>query len=158
MFEKIEKEIAHLETLENHPSEVISYAVSMAKKAAIARRNDDKTKTFDWMKAVSILKANNIKSADAGLIEDWHATAGTIVENGRIYKADYCNPYLHSFWATPGIYIERDDGTEEMIECWCYAENAAWDLDDIWPQVAAEEYANRPHHVRDEHGNEIEIW
>lgn len=158
MSEQNDKEISHLEALENHPSEVIAYAASVAKQAAIAYRDGNKSKTFDWMKAVSILKANNIKNADAGLIEDWSSTAGSIIEDGQIYKPEHCGAYFHSIWATPGLFITRADGTEEMIECWCYAENATWDIDETWPDFAKEEYRNKPHVVTDAFGNEIEIW
>lgn len=122
----------------------------------IAYRDGKESKTFDWIKAVSILKANNIKNAGAGLIEDWHSTSGTIFECGDVCKES--GAFFQSIWATPGLLVEYGDGKGEMIECWCYVEDATWDADEIWPEIAVTEFLNRPHFVVDELGNKIELW
>ena len=151
-----EEEIAFLEAMERNASKELALSIQIAKSAVMAHRDGKKSKTFDWMKAVSILKANNIKNADAGLIEDWANTAGMIVECGDIYKES--KPRQHSIWATPGLLVEYKDGNEEMIDCWCYAEDATWDIDTVWPEAAEKEFLNKPHFVVDGLGNKIELW
>jgi hypothetical protein len=90
---------------------------------------DNPIKTFDWLKAAQLIRESNPSSVDAGLIEDWFWTGGTIYSNGEPQLDTYA--YLSSTWATPTIVING-----EQIPCWQYEKDVEWDSDTKWPQVA----------------------
>jgi hypothetical protein len=83
-----------------------AYAMGMANRGR-------EMKVFDWDKAVDIILSRNPQHADAGLVEDWSWTAGSIYEYGKpVSKEDYY-AHLCSTWATPVLRID-----DETIECW----------------------------------------
>lgn len=96
---------------------------------------DKPMKVFDWNKAASIIKEKGIEDADAGLIEDWFATGGTILSDGKIVSEDDTYVYLVSTWATP---VLRYGGTSE--ECYIMEDDVPkeWDGDSgvYWPKSA----------------------
>ena len=65
---------------------------------------------FDWEKAIELLEKFKPERAEAGLHQDYHYTAGTIVEKGKILKEH--GAYLGSYWATPilRIYLTNEMG------------------------------------------------
>ena len=98
-----------------------------------AKKSGNPSKVFDWDKAARIIKERNPERALAGLSEDWFWTGGTIWRDGKICTDE--PPYLMSFWATPIIILEFEDGEEE-IECWMRADESAWDERTNWPESA----------------------
>lgn len=69
-----------------------------------------------------------IKSVSVGMLEDWFWTAATIYENNDYieeYKEDIKNKKTllamgisGSYWATPIMEVEKNDGNTEKIECY----------------------------------------
>lgn len=91
----------------------------------------DEPKVFDWIKAAKIIKEKKAMNAQAGLIEDWFWTGGSILHDGA-YVLENDNLYLSSLWATPVICI---DGRFE--ECWVRESKAhGWGSGTIWPPEA----------------------
>lgn len=88
---------------------------------------------FDWHKAAKELRDRGAKFADAGLAEDWFHTAGPILKDGEPFIAEF-GPYLSSYWATPVLSIENEDGSELRIVC--ATESDKWNADTIWPESA----------------------
>jgi len=86
-------------------------------------------KVFDWNKASKIIKERKLKTAYAGMSEDWFWTGTLIYENGKPVK-DNCT-YLASSWATP---VLRFDG-EEIV---CYQPRGyhGWNENTRWPKSA----------------------
>ena len=78
-------------------------------------------------------RERNPQRAAAGLREDWFWTGSSIWRDGKICTDE--PPYLLSYWATPIIILEFEDGEEE-IECWMQADESAWDEDTNWPESA----------------------
>lgn len=91
----------------------------------------DPVRSFDWMKAVELIKKHNIKNANAGLESDYEWTAGQILADGKPVTNDYT--YLASTWAIP-MLIDLDDDTE--YECWSYLKDTGYDSDTKWPEEA----------------------
>lgn len=88
-------------------------------------------KVFDWDKAAQILRERKAQYAEAGLLDDWECTGGTILEDGKPVKNSYT--YLASKWATPALELE--DG--ETIECYrMQSEVPIWDAHTRWPKSA----------------------
>jgi len=117
----------------NSIDEIKERYTKMQTLQAEARKNGSPSKVFDWDKAARIIKERNPQRAAAGLREDWFWTGGTIWRDGKICTDE--PPYLMSFWATPIIILECEDGEEE-IECWMRADESAWDEDTNWPESA----------------------
>lgn len=91
----------------------------------------DEPKVFDWIKAAEIIKEKKAMNAEAGLIEDWFWTGGSILHDGA-FVLENDNLYLSSLWATPVICI---DGKFE--ECWVRESEAhGWGSGTIWPPEA----------------------
>lgn len=87
---------------------------------------------FDWDKAAQIIKEKKPKKADAGLIEDWFWTGGTIYEDGSPVMD--MPPYLASDWATPVL-----DLGDITIKCFREIEDSpGWDANTLWPSSAIE--------------------
>lgn len=87
-------------------------------------------KVFDWDKAARIIKESGCTDADAGLLEDWFWTAGTIFADGEPDRSGYC--YLASYWATPAIQIG-----DVYHQCYKQEEEAPeWDEHTVWPESA----------------------
>jgi len=93
----------------------------------------DVCKTFDWFKAVILIKKHDIKNADAGLVEDWSWTSGPIFRNGNIAQKEY--NYLYSNWATP---VLEDLDTGSLYECWMPSGNTKWHENTYWPDSAVD--------------------
>lgn len=91
----------------------------------------DEPKVFDWIKAAKIIKEKKAMNAEAGLIEDWFWTGGSILNDGA-FVLENDNVYLSSLWATPVICI---DGQFE--ECWIRESKAhGWGSGTMWPPEA----------------------
>lgn len=89
-------------------------------------------KVFDWDKAARIIWDHNAKSADAGLIEDWEWTGGSILSDGAPVPEEETYTYLASTWATPVLII---DGEE--IECYrMESKTPGWGSGTYWPASA----------------------
>lgn len=87
-------------------------------------------KVFDWIAAVKIMMETNCNFAQAGLVEDYDYTVGTILNNKIPVLDDYC--YLASTWATPTLYCDGD-----LIECWkLQSQVPDYDEDTKWPDDA----------------------
>lgn len=117
----------------NSIDEIKEKYTKMQTLQAEARKNGSPSKVFDWDKAARIIKERNPQRAAAGLREDWFWTGGTIWRDGKICTDE--PPYLLSYWATPIIILEFEDGEEE-IECWMQADESEWDEDTNWPESA----------------------
>jgi hypothetical protein len=93
-------------------------------------------KVFDWRKAAELLRGHEY--AQAGLVEDWFWTGGTILQNGVPQTDPNC--YLASNWATPVLII----GHDEPIECWVIVGTDAaknelgydFKAQTVWPKCA----------------------
>lgn len=117
----------------NSIDEIKEKYTKMQTLQAEARKNGSPSKVFDWDKAARIIKERNPQRAAAGLREDWFWTGGSIWRDGKICTDE--PPYLLSYWATPIIILEFEDGEEE-IECWMQADESEWDEDTNWPESA----------------------
>ena len=73
-------------------------------------------KSFDNEKERKICEREDVISAEAGLIEDWFWTGGTIYENGNFDETGI--GYGHSIWATPVIIYITKDGEEHTEDCY----------------------------------------
>ena len=102
-------------------------------KSLTARQNNEPVKTFDWLKAVKLIRRHHIENATAALKEDYCYTAGIILQKGKPVTNNYT--YLSSLWATPVLI---DDDTYDDYECWCIQEGSSWDSDTKWPKEAIE--------------------
>lgn len=91
------------------------------------------SKVFDWDKAATLIVEKGAQSAEAGLMEDWNWTSGSILEGGKPILERNMS-HLASRWATPVVVI---DGEE--IECWRHpSEVPEWDAETFWPSSALE--------------------
>jgi hypothetical protein len=86
-----------------------TFLASARCKAAVAA--GDPGKTFDFEKALKLIKKYNAIEASAGLKEDWFSTAATIWEDGKPVEEHHA--YLASLWATPILVIDDSE-----FECW----------------------------------------
>lgn len=66
-------------------------------------------KCFDFKKAISIIKRENIKNARWGLDGDWADTSDYCLRDGKAVTVH--DAYLNSTWATPTL-IDNDTGLE----------------------------------------------
>lgn len=90
-------------------------------------------KVFDWLGAVELIKAYDIKNADAGLAEDWSFTADCILQDGKPRPNEDIHAHLSSIWATP--VLENTD-TGALFECWIWETQAEWGVYSSWPDQA----------------------
>lgn len=90
---------------------------------------DNEMKVFDWDKAAKIIKERGLNYAEAGLLEDWEWTGGTIMEDGDPVYDDF--PFLASTWATPTLRID-----DEYIQCFVMEHETEWDAKTRWPESA----------------------
>lgn len=95
-------------------------------------------KNYDFQLAKKIIEAHKdkIERASLGMQEDWFWTANTIFEEGD-YQIDLSEVkeiagIEGSYWATPVLFLEYKDGTEETFECYTgenqgdHGESAIW--------------------------------
>lgn len=97
-----------------------------------AMHRNDRKKVFDWDKAASIIHKKKPTLAMAGLGEDWECTGGTIYEDGKPDTSDYT--YLASTWAIPELWLEYEEGNDEVIPCWKYEDETDWNEKTKWPE------------------------
>lgn len=69
---------------------------------------------FDWTKCREWVEARRPIEVQAGLLEDWSATAATVYRDGRWLDPD--EGYLESSWATPGFYARMPNGDVILVE------------------------------------------
>ena len=101
---------------------------------AMGRANSgQEPKVFDWDKAAAMIANEQIKTAAAGLLEDWGYTAVDIIVNGELQLDDEFDfGFLASTWATPTIAI---DGVH--TPCWrLQSETPGWGATTRWPESA----------------------
>jgi hypothetical protein len=98
-------------------------------RSTIAQAAGEPGRAFDWCKAARILKERQPAEADAGLLEDWGYTAGTIWLAGEPVTKSYT--YLASLWATPALRIG-----DEYITCAISRADTEWDSHTVWPPEA----------------------
>lgn len=92
-------------------------------------------RVFDWEKAARILKDSKVKQAEAGLIEDWCETVGTILKDGK--PVTESNAFLASRWATPVLAIG-----DTLIDCYRMEGDApGWGAETLWPKEARDIFA-----------------
>ena len=95
----------------------IPFAMGFLGAEAVATKPIGDTKYLDWERAQKIIKErfkeNPHITVDAGLMEDWGCTSGTVFSNGNFISNEFV--FDHSTWATPILDI---DGEE--IECYTY--------------------------------------
>ncbi len=76
-----------------------------------------------------------IKSISVGMREDWYCTAETVYENGEFALVmDIDTPTIGgikgSYWATPSMHIEYENGKEETLPCFT-SDNETVDVDKV---------------------------
>ena len=77
---------------------------------------EGKVKLLDWERLKKICEEHPNSTIEAGLMEDWDYTSGTVFEDGKRIEPDYI--YALSRWATPICLIDY----KEEIECWVYVD------------------------------------
>lgn len=87
---------------------------------------------LDWEKAAKICDVHKGCNISAGLMEDWYYTADEIFD-GENHVKGY--PYVSSYWATPIVMVEKDDGTI-LLPCWKEGNDS--DMPDWWTEGAEE--------------------
>ena len=88
-------------------------------------------KYMDWEKAEKICLDHPDSTIEAGLLEDWGYTSGTIYDHGTWLK-EYV--YDQSHWATPIVDI---DGKE--IECWTHEPHKQTGVPSWWGRAGKKE-------------------
>lgn len=84
------------------------------------------SREIDWCKAKEFIEGNKSKitSVSAGLAEDWSCTSGEVWNSTQGYiPQDETYVYGASYWATPSIEVEFNDGETKMFECWKLGDN-----------------------------------
>ena len=104
----------------------------------MARAVNAESKVFDWDKAASLLLEYDAVDAYAGLKEDWVATWGEILRDGKIVAKGYM--YLASNWATPVVDISSRDGKNYEFDCYKMEHETEWDANTRWPSSAKKIY------------------
>lgn len=87
------------------PNEVVSFIESV--------KFNDTLYCFDYSKAVSIIKSENIRNAEFGLDGDWTDSHETCLKNG--YAVMDTDAYLNSTWGIPTL---RDTDTGKEYPCY----------------------------------------
>jgi hypothetical protein len=83
-------------------------------------------KQVDWDKVKDFIETNKqqLDWVEVGLAEDWGHTSGTVWDEEEGYiPRDETTVYASSRWATPSVYAEYKDGTDETFECWIEGHN-----------------------------------
>lgn len=90
----------------------------------------ERVRTFDWIKAANIIKANPDKDWYAGLSSDLEWTGGKIWDGSEKAIVKNTTTYLSSSWATPVIYDSEGDETD----CWVYQDTVKWNSGTQYPE------------------------
>lgn len=82
------------------------------------------SKQYDYESAKKMIQVRSdlIESASLGMEEDWFWTGVTVYEDSKFTVDLDEQPEIAgirgSSWATPALYLQYKDGTEEMVDCY----------------------------------------
>lgn len=97
-----------------------------------AANRDKESMVFDWIKAATIIKEQNIQNASAGLHADWEWTGADILRDGKPIPKEEPYTYLASTWAVPELNIG-----DNVIDCYkMQSEAPDWGPFTYWPEEA----------------------
>lgn len=83
---------------------------------------------LDWQKAAELCEEYKGHRVYAGLIEDWMYTSGEIFDGEKRVKNE--SVFVSSYWATPVIMVDGDDGFGTYVICWTEGDDC--EMPDWW--------------------------